>query len=78
MARLGIVVGESRFQALLESMAVLIGIRSWAHLLGSGRWCVQVRSDSKAALGAAMNLRSRNPTMNDVVRELAIDLAEGS
>ena len=51
--RLGVKIGESCSQAILETMVVLVGVRAWAPLLGCRRWCVRVRSDSQAALGAA-------------------------
>ena len=38
---------------------------------------VTVKSDSKAALGAADKLRSPSVAMNEVVREMSLDLAEG-
>jgi len=75
--RFGIERGSPKSQALLETMAVLIGVRAWRGFLGRQRWTVTVRSDSQAALGAALRLRSPDPRMNAVVRELALDLAEG-
>ena len=58
-------------------MALLIAIRLWLPQVRGQLWTVTVRSDSTAALGAAVRLRSRDPRMNTVVRELALDLAEG-
>ena len=58
-------------------MAMLIAVRTWAAHLRPGRWCARVRSDSVAALGAAVKLRSSAPSVNAVARELALDLAEG-
>jgi hypothetical protein len=75
--RFGIVIGSCKFQALLETMAVLIGIRAWLPLWQDERLAVRVRSDSAAALGAIRKERSSNPSVNIVVRELALDLAEG-
>ena len=71
-------MGDSRSQALFETLAVLIGVRVWAAALAAERWEVHVRSDSAAALGAAFRLRSPKPEINAVVRELALDLAEGT
>ena len=76
VARFGIIVGEAKFQALLEVLAVLIGLRTWAGVIGNNRWAACVRSDSQAALGAAFKLRSPVPAINSVVREVALDLAE--
>jgi hypothetical protein len=75
--RFGIIVGSCRFQALLETLAVLIGIRAWLPLWQDERLAVRVRSDSEAALGAIRRERSANANVNVVVRELALDLAEG-
>ena len=77
VATFGIVIGDPRHQALLEIIAVLIGLRTWSQFLRRGRWAVHVRSDSQAAIGAALKLRSPEPAINAVVRELALDLAEG-
>jgi hypothetical protein len=77
VARFGIIIGSSSFQALLETMAVLIGVRAWLPLWKDERLAVRVRSDSSAALGAMRRERSSNPNVNAVVRELALDLAEG-
>ena len=44
----------------------------------NGVWAAKVKSDSIAALGAATKLRSKDPRMNSMARELALDLAEGS
>ena len=75
--RFGIKIGSSSFQALLETMAVLIGVRVWLPLWQDERLAIRVRSDSAAALGAMRRERSNNADLNEVVRELALDLAEG-
>ena len=74
--RFRIEIGSPKCQALLETLAILIGLRAWADLISGKRWSVLVRSDSRAALGAAFKLRSPVPALNAVVRELALDLAE--
>eukprot|EP00973_Karenia_brevis_P001561 211303-Karenia_brevis.AAC.1 len=38
---------------------------------------IRIASDSKAVLGAFLKLRSPAPAINVMVRELALDLAEG-
>ena len=75
--RFGIDIGNAKDQSLLETMALLIAIRLWLPQVRGHLWTVRVRSDSTAALGAAVRLRSRDPRMNAVIRELALDLAEG-
>ena len=75
--RFGIVVGEAKFQALLENLALLIAVRLWSHLWVSERLAVCLRSDSSAALGAWTKERSTNADINAIVREMSLDLAEG-
>ncbi|CAK0809933.1 unnamed protein product, partial [Prorocentrum cordatum] len=77
VVRLGIRVGDSRFQALLETLAILIGVREWLPAWKDERAAVVLRGDSQAALGATANLKSASPALNAVVRELSLDLAEG-
>ena len=77
VVRFGIVIGDAKHQAFLEALAILIGVRAWKDFIGKRRWAVWIRSDSQAAPGAALKLRSTNPQMNEVIRELALDLAEG-
>ena len=75
--RFGIQIGDPKDQALLETIAVLIAVRLWLGKVRAHLWTVVVRTDSTAALGAATRMRSPDPRMNAVVRELALDLAEG-
>ena len=60
---LGVTVGDCRGQAVLEALALLVALRTWAP-----RWCKQrvrahVRSDSTAALGAVQKLASPTPNV---------------
>jgi hypothetical protein len=73
----GIKVGEAKFQALLENLALLIAVRCWLPLWKHQRLAVCLRSDSMAALGAWAKERSTNPAINLVTRELSLDCAEG-
>ena len=77
MERFGIVIGSPKDQALLEMLAILVGVRLWFDASRQRAWTLGVRSDSQAALGALCKLRSRDARMNAVIRELALDLAEG-
>ena len=47
--RFGIVVGEARFQALVDNLALLIALRLWAAIWAGQRLAVGLRSDSMAA-----------------------------
>lgn len=77
VARFNLTVGSSKDQAPLEALAILVGIRLWFTAQRCGRWALRVRSDSQAALGALLRMRSRDPRTNCVVREMTLDLAEG-
>jgi hypothetical protein len=75
--KFGMVVGDHRYQTLAENLAMLIGVRHWLPLWKTQRLQVIVRSDSTAALGAWTKERSKSPAVNEVVREAALDMAEG-
>lgn len=78
VARLGVVIGSSASQAVLEALAILVAVRMWAPLWKSRRLTVCVRSDSITALGALNKQRSRAPRLAAVMREFALDLAAGT
>ena len=73
--RLGVKVGESGSQSVLESLAILVAVRTWAHVWTKAKARVHVRSDSKAALGALGKVSSPVVAMNMVAREVALDVA---
>jgi hypothetical protein len=77
IARFGIVVGEAKFQALLENIALLIAVRLWAGIWAGQRLAIGLRSDSMAALMAWRKERSRVPAINAITREVSLDLADG-
>ena len=76
-ARFGIVVGDHRFQTLLENLAMLIGVRQWLPRWRNQRAIVTARTDSASAVGAWTKERSKSAAVNAVVREAALDMAEG-
>jgi hypothetical protein len=75
--RLQVVVGDHRGQSLLEGLAILLALRIFLRWRQGEVAKVSVRSDSKAALGMALNLASPSPLMNAVGREIAYDTALG-
>ena len=77
IARFGIVVGEAKFQALVENLALLIAVRLWACFWSGQRLAIGLRSDSMAALMAWKKERSRVPAINAITREVSLDLANG-
>jgi hypothetical protein len=71
------VVGEAKYQALLENLALLIAVRLWACFWTGQRLAIGLRSDSMAALMAWKKERSRVPAINAITREVSLDLADG-
>ena len=79
---LGVVVGDHRSQSVLEGLAVLLAVRLFSSHAGwaaaqSGVATLAVKSDSKAALGAAIAMASHSEALNAVGREIAYDTALG-
>ena len=77
LTRFGIIIGDHRFQTLCENLAILIGVRHWLPRWKSQRLRVMVKTDSMSALGAWDKERSKSVAVNAVVREAALDMAEG-
>ena len=70
---LGIVIGDSACRPVLEALAIRIAIRTW----GAGRESsFSIRSDALGAVQAMANLRSKNPGVNRVAAELALDIVD--
>ena len=64
----------------LEFLTVLLGVRMWQDRIrpaSDTRVQVAVRTDSAAAMGAALTWRSPSPRLNEVAKELAADAAAG-
>ena len=76
--RLGVTIGDCAAQAVLEALAILVAVRTWAHIWTAAKARVHVRSDSQAALGALGKVASPVPAMNAVAREVALDVAASS
>ena len=73
----GIIVGDCKFQAKLELMAVLIAVRLWFSNWIGRKLLVGIKTDSMAALGSLRKLRSPTPMMSAIVREISLEAAEG-
>ena len=76
--RMGTTAGQCQGQSAFETLAVLIAVRTWMPIWVDLPVAVIVQSDSIAALGAAAKSGSGIPHMNAVIREMALDLAEGN
>ena len=67
-----------------EGLAILVALRLYAGAGDGARWAdgataaVTVRSESKGALGATIKLASKDPRLNVIGRELALDSADGN
>lgn len=75
--KFGIVIGSHKFQTLLEALAVLVAVRIWSPIWKGSRATLRVRSDSLSTLGAVNKLRSKTPGLAAIMREIALDCAEG-
>ena len=74
---LGFERGDCRGQALAEALCIAVALREWAPEWQDERTLLIARSDAIAALGALNKFSSSTPQLNLVVREVALDLAEG-
>ena len=72
--KLNIQIGLCKGQAV-EMLALLVAMRVWLPMWASARCVVTVRSDSQAALGAALKLASPSPVINKIAREMGLDIA---
>ena len=74
---LGTNPGDPAGQASFEALAILVACRTWLPLWHDLPLTVVLQSDSIAALGSAAKLGSSVPALNTVIRELALEMAEG-
>jgi hypothetical protein len=80
LSRLDLRLGEAAGQSVLEALAALVALRLFAQLAGWDKGAaarIALRSDSKAALGAAINQASPRSMMNAIGAELAYDMGVG-
>ena len=75
---LGAKKGDCASQAVFEALALLVAMRAWLSQWRDERTVALVRSDSLAALGALNKINGGKDIINKVMREVALDLAEGS
>ena len=76
--QLGIELGSSSSQAVLEALAILVGLRHFASYLRGQRIKFTVQADSVAALALTQKLSAgaSSPAMNFIGAELGITLEE--
>ena len=70
--------GDPSGQAAFEALAVLVAARTWLPEWRNVPMTIVIQSDSLAALGAAAKVGSTVASMNSVMRELSLDLAEAN
>ena len=70
--------GDPAGQAAFEALALCVAMRTWLVEWQDTRTIAMVRSDSLAALGALNRINGGTKQINTVIRECALDLAEGS
>ena len=75
---LGVEKGNESWQQVLECLNMLVALRTWKSFWCSERIKLEVRSDNIAALTLVMNLKGGSKAMNQVARELALDLGDAA
>lgn len=69
--------GIPDFNTLWEALAILVGLRIWCQgTLEVAR--IHIKSDSMAALRTVLKLAAKDIRLNQIAREIALDIAEGS
>ena len=63
--------GDEKCQQVVESLNLLVALRTWKKFWGQERVSLEVRSDNIAALTLLLNLKGSSKALNRVGRELA-------
>jgi len=74
---LGVVVGDSAYQQVLETLAMLVALRTWVDEWTLSRTTLAIKSDSITTLTLVMCCRAEGLTVGLLSREIALDIAEG-
>ena len=75
-AILEVTFGISECQQIAEALAILFGVRAWAHTFSGSSARLAVRSDSVSALTLIAKLKTKSAYSAVVARELALALAQ--
>ncbi|CAJ1449366.1 unnamed protein product, partial [Effrenium voratum] len=67
-------LGSSSSQGILEALAVLVAVRTWANKLSDFGLVLRVQSDSTTALALIQRLAHSSPSLNFLGAELALTL----
>ena len=72
-------VGSCTGQATWEALVILVAVRAWMPVWRQEKGAILLKSDAKAAIGAAEKLRSvRSAGLNRIMAELALTRAEAN
>ena len=75
---LGVEKGNENCQQVLECLNMLVALRTWKIFRRKERVRLEVRSDNIGALTLVMSLKGGSKAMNQVARELALDLGDAA
>jgi len=76
MRILSVVVGDPAYQQVLETLAMLVALRTWADEWTLSRTTLAIKSDSITTLTLVMFCRAKGVTVGLLSREIALDIAE--
>ena len=68
--------GDEKCQQVMESLNLMVALRTWKKFWCQERVSLEVRSVNIAALTFVLNLKGSSKALNRVARELALDLGD--
>ena len=76
--RIGAHVKDPAAQALWEAYALLLALRCWEKVLVANAGPLVIRGDAQGVLQAVVARRARQPSLNQIVAEMALSLSASS
>ena len=75
---LNVQIGDEKHQQVAESLNLLVALRTWKQ-----HWCLErvqleVRADNMTALNLILRLKGSTPQLNQIAREVALDLGHAA
>ena len=75
---LNVQFGDEKQQQVAESLNLLVALRTWKQ-----HWCLErvqleVRADNMTALNLILRLKGSTPQLNQIAREVALDLGDAA
>ena len=74
---LGLRIGD-KTQQTAECLNLLVALRNWKEHWTTERVCLEGRADNITALTMVVTLKGSSPAVNQIARELALDLGDAS